>query len=697
MTGQENAKAGNSNIAGIDLDAAWEGLSGLAGTARTPEDESPRTAPSTIAEDHQSTDSQLYAYLHRATAPRPGGFPPLDQLSARLGELEPSSRDTGASAEGAQKTAEGVPENNPGGGLDWFEHRFSELRQLLTPREDNRKEIAAINAKLSDIVWRIDKISAAMPAENTMTAVETQLRELSGSLERTREQTAADADRISRAAIEILAATDKAQQARAGFERAANHAVKELGHTVTVTASRAAILTAEHIKCSMWKPDEQAGILRLEKELRVLNANSRESGERTEAALERVNTTLRDYLERPGKTAPPQPYQPRKRTGIHVPISADAPAYTRTSEGFGAEPAQKPQLDTITLRTPQPSDPNLIKALEEAEAKLDAGKGQGLREDTQRERMRDKNASIGAPFFREEEKNLPLIGLAIVAIVLLLASAALFYLHTKPHLVSLQAPKVQVAEAVTYSVVDEPQTSQTSVDKTAPAPLQAEPASYQSLFTAAGQDTSALGVQPGSAGEDLKTLESAARRGEAAAQFRIALRFLNDGGLIGGAGSAARWLARAADQGHTEAQFVLASLYERGEGVRRDEKHALELYRKAAAAGHIKAMHNLGVLLTARGTAEDYREAAEWFTRAASDLPESQYNLALLYERGLGIEQNLSKAYYWYQLAARGGDKEAMWHAEQLKHLLVRDGNAGAPDQSWSPSLEDRRSGSVRG
>ena len=557
--------------------------------------------------------------------------------------------------------------------------------------------MAAINAKLSDIVWRIDKISAAMPAENTMTAVETQLRELSGSLERTREQTATDAGRISRAAIEILAATDKAEQARAGFERAANHAVRELGHTVTVTASRAAILTAEHIKSSIWKPDEQAGILRLEKELRALNANSRETGERTEAALERVNTTLRDYLERPGKTAPSQPYQPRKRTGIHVPISAGAPAYTRTSEGFGAEPAQKPQLDTITLRTPQPSDPNLIKALEEAEAKLHAGKSQGLREDTQRERMRDKNASIGTPFFREEEKNLPLIGLAIVAIVLLLASAALFYLHTKTYLVSLPVvPKAQIAAVASESIA-EPRISQTLLGKTAPPPLQAEPASYQSLFTAAGQDASALGTQSGTAGEDLKTLESAARRGDAAAQFRIALRFLNDGGLIGGAAAAARWLARAADQGHTEAQFILASLYERGEGVRRDEKHALELYRKAAAAGHIKAMHNLGVLLTARGTAEDYREAAEWFTRAATDLPESQYNLALLYERGLGIEQNLSKAYYWYQLAARAGDKEALWHAEQLKHLLVKDGNAAAGGRSWSPSLEDRKSGSVRG
>jgi len=37
----------------------------------------------------------------------------------------------------------------------------------------------------------------------------------------------------------------------------------------------------------------------------------------------------------------------------------------------------------------------------------------------------------------------------------------------------------------------------------------------------------------------------------------------------------------------------------------------------------------------------------------------AQFNLALLYENGEGIEQNLEKALYWYQKAAENGDAKA--------------------------------------
>jgi localization factor PodJL len=197
--------------------------------------------------------------------------------------------------------------------------------------------------------------------------------------------------------------------------------------------------------------------------------------------------------------------------------------------------------------------------------------------------------------------------------------------------------------------------------------------------------------QPERAAEDLKDLEAAARHGDSEAQFRIGTRFLSDGAFSnGGAATAARWLARAAGQGHLEAQFMLASLYERGAGVTKDENEAMSLYRKAANAGHIRAMHNLGVLLSARESPQDYSEAAVWFARAAqAGLTDSQYNLALLYERGLGVEQDLSRAYLWYRAAGRGGDKEAARQAERLKRALPA-GGAGTQASSWRPALEDR-------
>src|SRR5262249_4333903 len=105
--------------------------------------------------------------------------------------------------------------------------------------------------------------------------------------------------------------------------------------------------------------------------------------------------------------------------------------------------------------------------------------------------------------------------------------------------------------------------------------------------------------------------------------------------------------------------------------------------------GHIRARHNLGVLLSARESPQDYSEAAVWFARAAqAGLTDSQYNLALLYERGLGVEQDLPRAYLWYRAASRGGDKEATRQAERLKRALPA-GAAGTQASSWRPLLED--------
>jgi localization factor PodJL len=40
-------------------------------------------------------------------------------------------------------------------------------------------------------------------------------------------------------------------------------------------------------------------------------------------------------------------------------------------------------------------------------------------------------------------------------------------------------------------------------------------------------------------------------------------------------------------------------------------------------------------------------------------MPDSQYNLGILYARGIGVEVNLAEAYKWFTLAARDGDKDA--------------------------------------
>jgi hypothetical protein len=61
----------------------------------------------------------------------------------------------------------------------------------------------------------------------------------------------------------------------------------------------------------------------------------------------------------------------------------------------------------------------------------------------------------------------------------------------------------------------------------------------------------------------------------------------------------------------------------------------------------------------------------KWFSEAAAyDLADSQYNLAMLYENGLGVPKDAKQAYKWLALAAKSGDAEAKKHRGGLKAML---------------------------
>lgn len=699
MAGQGNANTGRLNLGDLESDAAWESLAGE--IARENGQETMADAReaegaqndliASFGEGQREAEAELQDYLNRAKARRGQGFAPMETLTARLAEFASPTR-SGAAAAGVldgitgwtTATAETTPSRAGGIDLAWFDQRFAELKRLFANRDEEKREIVSINTRLAEIIERVDRMSAAMPAESTMLALQGRLATVSQSLDAARQQSAADADRISRAAKEILAAGQSAQDARAGFETAARHTVRELGKTVVIASSRAAFMTAEHV-ASAWQPAIEQGVYsRVEGELRALNEQSRRSTEKTEAAVEKVSDALRTFLEK-GGGAQGASSQPRRRVGVHMPISADAPIYSHSNSGFGSSPAEKPKLDAITLRPPRPPDPNLVIALQEAGEKLGGKSPQGGNQlGTDGE---DDRSPSDARLFREEERSLPLVGISIVAAVLLLASVALYYLHTRTHLVPFHLSLATQSESVSSG---ERELSPAEDEDLESAPGREPEAAYSrapALFASADQTQPDIAPAQDDAANDWQALTDAARKGDREAQYRIGTRFLNEGGAHGDPAAAARWLERAAEQGHVEALFKLATLYERGEGVEKDEAKAIELYRKAAQARHPLAMHNLGVLLAAHDTPKDYREAARWFAEA--NLPESQFNLALLYERGLGVPRDLKMAYSWYLAAARSGDSEATQQAERLKRTIQAGGGLVSPEiGAWQPSLE---------
>jgi localization factor PodJL len=184
-------------------------------------------------------------------------------------------------------------------------------------------------------------------------------------------------------------------------------------------------------------------------------------------------------------------------------------------------------------------------------------------------------------------------------------------------------------------------------------------------------------------------LRQAAAKGDPAAQFVIASRYIDGKTMKRDFSSAASWYQKAASTGLAPAQYRLGTLFERGNGLPKDINAARLWYERAAEQGNVKAMHNLAVIYANSKTGQpDFAKARKWFEKAANyGLQDSQYNLAVIYERGLAGKADQATAFKWYSLAAARGDKDARIKAHSLKNYLSAGQLKTAEKQlaSWKP------------
>ncbi|MGH6813617.1 MAG: hypothetical protein ACREDM_15180 [Methylocella sp.] len=175
-----------------------------------------------------------------------------------------------------------------------------------------------------------------------------------------------------------------------------------------------------------------------------------------------------------------------------------------------------------------------------------------------------------------------------------------------------------------------------------------------------------------------ENLVGQAEAGDAAAQFDLAVRYADGGAGPRNYELAAQWYEKAAQQGLAVAEYRLGSLYEKGLGVDKDMQHAKDLYQRAAEKGNTRAMHNLGVL-AAEGGKPNYTSAALWFGKAAEyGIRDSQYNLAVLLARGLGVPKDLVKSYTWFAIVAAAGDADAARKRDDVAARLTSSELAAA-------------------
>ncbi|TPW08550.1 MAG: localization factor PodJL [Alphaproteobacteria bacterium] len=167
------------------------------------------------------------------------------------------------------------------------------------------------------------------------------------------------------------------------------------------------------------------------------------------------------------------------------------------------------------------------------------------------------------------------------------------------------------------------------------------------------------------------SLDQAALRGDAVAQYELGLQRLSGGQTPEGVSL----LRRAANQGLAMAQYRLAKLFERGEGVPVDLAQARQWTERAAAAGNRKAMHDLGVFYArGEGAPLDEASAFRWFHQAAElGVADSQFNLGVLYQQGRGTVASPSEALYWFSIAARAGDNDARARMATLESQIATE------------------------
>lgn len=130
-----------------------------------------------------------------------------------------------------------------------------------------------------------------------------------------------------------------------------------------------------------------------------------------------------------------------------------------------------------------------------------------------------------------------------------------------------------------------------------------------------------------------------------------------------------------AEKGNAEAQYNLAILYRQGKGVMQDPKVAAQWFRKAADQGLASAQYYMGHLYdVGEGVEKNAGLAVEWYKKAAErGNPSAQTNLGVCYASGEGIKQDIILAYVWFSLAASQGVTTALENRNLLKQDMSEE------------------------
>lgn len=148
-------------------------------------------------------------------------------------------------------------------------------------------------------------------------------------------------------------------------------------------------------------------------------------------------------------------------------------------------------------------------------------------------------------------------------------------------------------------------------------------------------------------------LERRTAAGDTEAQAELGARYGKGDGVEQDLDKAIEILKDAAEKGEPGAEFFLGTAYFSGLGVPRSEVGAIMWFEKAAKKGHAPAQYWLAVLIKdgRGGIVNPNWDAAVplLWESAMQEYPDAQFLLGYAYQMGLGVEQNIDAAAYWYR------------------------------------------------
>lgn len=158
---------------------------------------------------------------------------------------------------------------------------------------------------------------------------------------------------------------------------------------------------------------------------------------------------------------------------------------------------------------------------------------------------------------------------------------------------------------------------------------------------------------------------------------------------------AQKWLWRAHEKGFIPSTVTLAKGYAWATpGYQYDFQKAYDLHQVGAKGGNVDSMRFFASIHRdgQGGVLKSLRLSFAWYKKAA-DLgdPKSQYNVAVSYHKGQGVEKNPQESARYFALSAQGGDSDAQFmHAMNL--LATKQKNMCEQGVMWLFTAADNGS-----